>query len=136
MIFRVVGIIPAAILLWYLTEPLARPWGDGNWLYGIAYVQGWWPGKIAFGLLCFGIIIGIIACFAMLYRRSLLMFLGVTVIAYLITSLMFVGYKTSHGTPMDLHSAITLIIGMISSVSMCFFDVLTGKQVDIVGDDK
>lgn len=133
LIIRCLLIIPAVLLSWCLTAPIARP-NEDNWLYQIAYEEGWWGPKLASGLLCFAIIIAVGACLGLLYRRSPYLLGSIAVAAYIVGNFIGIGYATTFDEFMEPHVFGTLVLGMTVGVSMCFADMLAGHQVDVVGD--
>jgi len=132
MMFRVCAVPFAALLTWWITW---RPDND-NWMLWIAHSDSWFWWKLVWGLMTFGAIVGIAACFILLGRRSLLLLIGVAGTAYLVANFIGWGYRSSNGMPMEDYAFISLVLSMTASIPMAFSDLLAGKQIDVVGDEK
>ena len=129
MIERSCLVIPAGFLVWLFCYYVP------DWIHWIetsnSYI--WW--KSIWIFISYGGIVAILACIALLGRRSPIALGVITALAFALTGVFYRGYQNSTGMAMDDYYAFSLFVGMVSSVPVAFSGTFAGKQIDIVGDE-
>lgn len=132
MIWRILLIVPVALLVWWFAYQHLRA-DDANWFLWLMHGEAsrWW--RVVWGLVSFAGTVAVLGGLALFYRRSWLAFAAITLAAVVFSNLILVGLKAS-GSIVTPQVFASLALGLASSFPLTFSHMIAGKQIDIVGD--